>query len=61
MKVYLHDDLNTLVQRFTPEVIASLDRAAAQADAGLVMTFDQHEEQFQLKREAWLIEQADSQ
>ena len=61
VKIYLHDDQDNLDQRFTPDVIACLDRAAAQADAGLVMTFDQYEAQFQMKREAWLRVQANSQ
>jgi hypothetical protein len=61
VKVYLHDDVDNLDQRFTPEVIAALDSAAAQADSGMVMTFDQYEARFQLKREAWLKEHADSQ
>ena len=60
VKIYLTDDQDNLDQRFTPEVIASLDRAAAQADAGMVMTFEEYEAQFQLKREAWLTAQASS-
>jgi len=61
VKIYLQDDQDNLDKRFTPEVIACLDRAADLADAGLVMTFDQYETQFQLKREAWLREHASSQ
>ena len=61
MKVYMCVDQNNLNERFTPEIIACLDRAAAQADSGLVMTFDEYETQFQLKREAWIRDQANSQ
>lgn len=59
-KDYLSNDLDSPDHWFTPDVIESLDRSAAQADPGMVQTFDQYEAQFQLKREAWLKEHVNS-
>ena len=60
VSLHLQDDPQNFDHRFTPEVVASLDRAAAQADLGPVMTFEQYELEFQPKRDAWLKERANS-
>ena len=60
VRLYLDGGQDNLDHRFTPDVIAALDRAAAQADAGEVLTFEQYDREFQEKRDGWLREHASS-
>jgi hypothetical protein len=60
VRTRLHRGEDDLDHRFTSEVIAALDRAAAQADNGQTITFDQYDAEFKSKREAWLREHANS-
>jgi len=55
---YVQDDLSTIERNFTPDVLAALDRAGAEADAGQVMTFEQYERESRMKRDAWLRDRA---
>jgi predicted transcriptional regulator len=51
-----HDLLNDLFDAdefFTPQVIAKLDEAAAEADAGRLVTFEDLTKQIEERRKAW--------
>ena len=43
---------------FTPRIIEKLDRAAAQADAGEFVTFEELNARIEAKQEAWLANPA---
>ena len=49
----LHDAPENFDHLFTPEVIAKLDAAAAQADAGQLVTFEELEARLNVKRGTW--------